>query len=410
MTARSVAGRRLWAVLVGALLLLVGGSSAASSAPATRVARPAAAAPISFSHAVVVDHQRPGFEPDVKVDGNGAIYTSVPFGFSTTQSFVWSSRDRGNSYQFVPGNVGPGKPTTCAGGGDTDLFVDPGNALYFSDLQGLTNISNSVSTDGGATWSTNCAGAPNAPDDRMWFAGTGSLAGGNLNLYQDYDAVNSSASGGNQLVETISHNGTTFTPVINTSPDASCVGAGVLNCVTGNEGISGNQVTDPATGNVYIAHTTVNGNSAGGSPGVQVSEGKITVGPPTTATWTESPNLDAALCPDPSCVDSNGNPEELAGENFASDRPRLGRLSVRHVHGRPARPRQQLGSELRGADRPGADLRRPFAAARRREPGQPHVVRTPEDHRLRRQRRHQHVPLDRRRQRRTRGRRVVPHQ
>src|SRR6202043_1516075 len=42
---------------------------------------------IQFSHAVVVDEQRPGFEPDVKVDGNGTIYTSVPFGFSTTQSF-----------------------------------------------------------------------------------------------------------------------------------------------------------------------------------------------------------------------------------------------------------------------------------------------------------------------------------
>jgi hypothetical protein len=320
MTARLVAGRRLWAVLAGALLLLMGGSSAASGARAPRAARPAAAAPVSFSHAVVVDQQRPGFEPDVKVDSGGVIYSSIPFGFSTTQSFVWSSRDRGNSYQLVPGNVGPGKPTTCVGGGDTDLFVDPGNALYFSDLQGLTNISNSVSTDGGATWSTNCAGAPNAPDDRMWFAGTGSLSGGNLNLYQDYDAVDSSATGGNQLVETISHDGTTFTPVVNTSPDSSCLGAGVLNCVTGNEGISGNQVADPATGNVYIAHTTINGNSAGGTPGVQVSEGKITPGPlgGATATWTESPNLDAALCPDASCVDSNGNPEELAGENFAS--------------------------------------------------------------------------------------------
>src|SRR5438105_737291 len=89
------------------------------------------------------------------------------------------------------------------------------DALYFADLQGLTNISNSVSTDGGATWSTNCAGAPNTPDDRMWFAGTGSLAAGNLNLYQDFDVVASPS--GNQLVETISHDGTTFTPVMNTN-------------------------------------------------------------------------------------------------------------------------------------------------------------------------------------------------
>ena len=74
--------------------------------------------------------------------------------------------------------------------------MDRGNALYFSDLQGLSNISNSVSTNGGKTWSTNCAGAPNTPDDRMWFAGTGSLAKHNLVLYQDFDVVGGSAATG----------------------------------------------------------------------------------------------------------------------------------------------------------------------------------------------------------------------
>ena len=274
---------------------------------------------IGFSHAVIVDQQRPGFEPDVKVDGKGTIYSSVPFGFSSTQSFVWASHDDGNSYQLTPGNIGPGKPTTCVGGGDTDLFVDPGNALYFSDLQGLTNISNSMSTDGGAHWNTNCLGAPNTPDDRMWFTGTGSAAGNNLVLYQDYDATNTSASGGNQLVETVSTDGTHFLPVVNSNVSAltgDCAGAAIQDCVTDNEGISGNQVVDPSTGNVFIAHTSTEGS--GNTPGVRVSEGKIKPGTPTTATWTESPNLDAALCPDKTCVDSNGNAEETAGENFAS--------------------------------------------------------------------------------------------
>src|SRR5579885_2304335 len=122
-------------VAVGLLVcaaLLVG---RADSKP---VAHAGTAAAITFSHAVVVDEQRPGFEPDVKVAPDGHIFTSVPFGFSTTQSFVWSSRDGGNSYQLTPGNVGPGKPTTCVGGGDTDLFIDPAGAVYFSDLQGLT--------------------------------------------------------------------------------------------------------------------------------------------------------------------------------------------------------------------------------------------------------------------------------
>ena len=86
--------------------------------------------------------------------------------------------------------------------------------------------------------------------------------------------------------------------------------------MTDNEGISGNQVVDPGTGNVFIAHTTTEGSS--GEVGVRVSEGKIKLGTPTTATWSESPNLDASLCANPTCVDSSGNPEELAGENFAS--------------------------------------------------------------------------------------------
>jgi hypothetical protein len=299
---------RLVVAVVGAIAVMTGAANAQAA--------------VRFSHAVVVDQQRPGFEPDVKVDGSGNVYTSVPFGFSTTQSFVWTSRDGGNSYQFVPGNIGPGKPTTCIGGGDTDLYLDSAGALYFSDLQGLTNISNSMSTDGGATWSTNCLGAPNTPDDRMWFAGTGSSAAGNLTLYQDFDAVNSSLPTlGNQLVETVSHDGIHFLPVIN--PNAlsdGCVGTAAYDCVTNNEGISGNQVVDPATGNVYIAHTTVNSNRAGTAVGVQVSGGVISTNAlgATTATWTESPNLDASLCPDRTCVDKNGNPEELAGENFAT--------------------------------------------------------------------------------------------
>ena len=309
-------------------------TAAGAGAVVHRIARVAAGAPsaIAFSHGVVVDEQRPGFEPDVKVDSQGQVYTSVPYGFSTTESFVWSSRDRGNSYQFVPGTLGPGKPVTCAGGGDTDLFVDAKDALYFSDLQGLTNITNSMSSDGGATWNTNCAGAPNTPDDRMWFAGTGSSAGGNLVLYQDYDATtaptpNPANSPGNQLVETVSTDGTHFLPVVNTNVGGlagDCAGAAVQNCVTDNEGISGNQVVDPKTGNVYIAHTSIEGT--GGTPGVRVAAGKIALGPPATATWSESPNLDASLCPGSAkgadgsgtCVNSAGKAMELAGENFAS--------------------------------------------------------------------------------------------
>jgi hypothetical protein len=279
---------------------------------------------LRFSRMVVVDEQRPGNEPDVKVNPAGNIFSSEPFGFSTTSSFLWRSGDHGRSYQLVPGNIGSGKPSTCAGGGDTDLYIDPSNALYFSDLQGLTNISNSVSTDGGKTFTTTCSGAPNSPVDRMWFAARGNLKKGNLKLYQDYDQVGTSASqdnpGGNQLVETVSTDGTTFVPVVNPSVNTTNCAGTAVNCVTDNEGISGNQVVDPHTGNVFIAHTAINGAS-GGTAGVHVSEGKITFsGPTATAVWHESPNLDGALCPNThsTCVDSAKNPTEIAGENFAS--------------------------------------------------------------------------------------------
>ncbi|HET6876990.1 MAG TPA: hypothetical protein VFH38_05635 [Jatrophihabitans sp.] len=360
--------------LIGAAALAALGTAAPTSARPPTPGRPAAAAAsvprapaaaavrpgrLRFSRMVIVDEQRPGNEPDVKVDSRGRIYSSEPFGFSTTSSFLWRSNDHGRSYQLVPGNIGSGKPTTCAGGGDTDLFIDRHDALYFSDLQGLTNISNSVSTDGGKTWQTTCAGAPNTPVDRMWFTGTGSLAKGNLRLYQDYDQVNTSASpnnpGGNQLVETLSTDGVTFVPVTNPNlAGTDCLGTAV-NCVTDNEGISGNQVIDPKTGNVFIAHTAINGASSG-TPGVQVSEGRIADnGGAPTATWTASRNLDAALCPHTrgTCVDKAGNPTELAGENFASiARDGAGYLyvtftagSLHHAHPNAARFGQLTGPE-----------------------------------------------------------------
>ena len=284
--------------------------------PALAGDSPTDSSALQFSHMVVVDMQRPGNEPDVKVGPDGTPYTSVPFGFSTTRSVVWSSRDYGNSSQLTPGNIG-GKPTTCAGGGDTDLYLDPAGNLFFSDLQGLTNISQSVSQNGGATWSTNCAGVPNTPDDRMWFAGTGSLGNG-LRLYEAFDAVGTSLStsnvGGNQLVETVSSNGTSFLPVTDSNAATDCPGAALYDCVTSDEGIVGPQVVVPGTAadGVYIAHNDSLQAQA------LVAEGSVTTTAPPAATWTESPLLDAPLCPDPSCYDSNGNPEEIVGENFVT--------------------------------------------------------------------------------------------
>ena len=289
---------------------------------------------ITFSHGVPVDEQRPGFEPDVVVDPHSRgtddgqrIYSSTPFGFSTTESFISQSRDSGETYKLVPGNVGPGKPTTCVGGGDTEMQLDSNGTMFFSDLQGLTNLSNSVSSDQGTTFTTNCAAAPNTPVDRMWYAHTGTLAGGNLSLYEEYDAVDSTLPNpGNQLVETVSHDGLTFAPLVNAAPSAGCLGGGVANCVNNNEGLPGNQIVDPKSGDIFIVHTAP-GSASSGTPQVLIERGALQQNG-AAVTWTHIGPINAGLCPDPTCVDSSGNPEVIAGENF----PVLAEDSANHFY------------------------------------------------------------------------------
>lgn len=138
----------------------------------------AAAAGPSFSHEVVVDHQRSDGEPSLsispKVNGLGYhdMYVSAPYGFSTTASFVWKSEDGGQTFHLVGAEVPPaGRPaSTCAGGGDSSIVNDTAGDLYFGDLQGLTNVSNSLSTDGGDSFVTTCNSANGTGDDRPWLS------------------------------------------------------------------------------------------------------------------------------------------------------------------------------------------------------------------------------------------------
>jgi hypothetical protein len=259
---------------------------------------------MTFSHEVVVDEQRAGFEPDIAIDNAGRLYSTVPNGSSEAHSFIWQSIDHGNSFQMIPGQLGLGKPATCPqGGGDTETQIDKKGDIFFSDLQNLSNLSNSVSTDHGATWKTNCLSVPNSPVDRMWYAIHGNLGDPDFAIYEEYDAAASGTNPNdpnaptNQLVESVSHDGITFTPVFNGNlldgkVDDNCLGGGQLNCVTDNEGISGNQVLAP-NGDLLIAHTTEDSNQ------VVVSRGKLTMEPggQVVAHWTHTV-VNASLCPD----------------------------------------------------------------------------------------------------------------
>ena len=258
---------------------------------------------LKFSHEVVVDQQRSGFEPDIAIDNKDRWYSSVPNGSSTTHSFVWQSLDHGKSFQMIPGQFGLGKLLTCPqGGGDTEMQMDKKGDLFFSDLQNLTNLSNSVSTDHGRTFRTSCASAPNSPVDRMWYAVHGNLGDPDFAIYEEYDAVVSGTNvagnyPSNQLVETVSHDGINFTPVVNGRlaaghVDNDCLGGGMVNCVTDNEGIPGNQVL-AKNGDLLIAHTSADNNQ------VIVSRGKLSDlgGGVASATWKHTV-LNASLCPD----------------------------------------------------------------------------------------------------------------
>ncbi|MBV9097812.1 MAG: hypothetical protein JO079_07125 [Frankiaceae bacterium] len=280
-------------VSLGCGAAVVGADAAAKTKPA-----------LTFSHEVVVDEQRAGFEPDIAIDNAGRLYSTVPNGSSEAHSFIWQSVDHGNSFQMIPGQFGLGKPATCPqGGGDTETQIDKKGDIFFSDLQNLSNLSNSVSTDHGATWKTNCLSVPNSPVDRMWYAIHGNLGDPDFAIYEEYDAAASGSNPNdpnaptNQLVESVSHDGITFTPVYNGNlldgkVDDNCIGGGQLNCVTDNEGISGNQVLAP-NGDLLIAHTTEDSNQ------VVVSRGKLTMEPggQVVAHWTHT-IVNTSLCPD----------------------------------------------------------------------------------------------------------------
>ena len=216
-----------------------------------------------FGREVLVDQQRTTGEPSIAIDGQDQIYISAPFGFSTTSSFVWRSTDHGLSFHLVPGNLPPlGKPlVTCPGGGDSGLAVDTANRLYFVDLQGLTDVSNSVTSDEGTTWLTTCNAANEPGVDRPWIAAYGDPHNGGM-LYQTVDDVEQCIGAclpdlgevGNNIVEiTHSNDGVTFFP----APGQQIEPDGIVSGI----------VTD-SSGGVYIGHTALvdaNGVLIGGS-------------------------------------------------------------------------------------------------------------------------------------------------
>jgi hypothetical protein len=227
---------------------------------------------IAFGHAVSVEHQRVSGEPSLSVSptlntsGNHDIYVSAPYGFSDTTSFIWKSEDGGQTFHLAGDAVPPeGKPAmTCAGGGDSSIVNDNSGNLYFSDLQGLTDVSDSVSVDGANTFVTTCNAASDTGVDRPWLATYGNpLNDGRVYMtVDDVEQCDPTHCGlgqvGANLLELTQASGTdALTQHFSPTPGQQIE----------PDGIVGGAVVDQRNGDLYLVHTAYtdsNGNLQGG--------------------------------------------------------------------------------------------------------------------------------------------------
>jgi hypothetical protein len=168
---------------------LAGGLAMAAALPGAwiPIAAAAASATPTFGNPTISGVQGTGFEQDLRIDRSGRVYTSAPGSLSSTISYINHSVDGGQTFKWVAGAVQPfGKPTTCVGGGDSELATDSANNLYFADLT-LANFSTARSGDQGRTFVSTCVSTPIAPVDRQWYAVDGNPTnGGSLTLTYDF--------------------------------------------------------------------------------------------------------------------------------------------------------------------------------------------------------------------------------
>jgi hypothetical protein len=274
MSVRSSTVVRLGVPAVLAALFAASAQPVLAASHRTRGTASPSAQALAFGHETVVDSQRVTGEPSLAISpvensgGHHDIYVSTPFGFLTTASFIWKSEDGGQSFHLVAAQQPPlGKPDTCIGGGDSNVVTDQAGDLFFTDLQGLTNVSGSVSTDGGRSFTTTCNQANETLTDRPWI----SVYGDPLTTGREYMTVDdveqcsplncSLGQAGSNLVELTQASGQAAQEQIFSPLPAQQIEP---------DGIVSGTVVDQRTGDLYIAHTGYTdpqGRIQGGSDG-----------------------------------------------------------------------------------------------------------------------------------------------
>jgi hypothetical protein len=277
-------------------------------APFTQAKAAAVAVPLTFTHEVTVDPQRLAGEPDLAIAQDGKqMYTSDPWGFTTTVSFTWKSEDGGaqwdNLHWFCGAN--PLRPFCSRGGGDTEVELASGpnggfsaadqpQRLIETDLNGLDTITCAWSDDGGKTYTISggaeavgtghvcnivpgLGSTPNAPgSDRPWVAvwpKADQPAGATADkAYMVYDTGDSPPSGDASLYS--NDGGQTWNTGCTTTTGSSCVG--------GPNGVGsrpGPVVINTATGTLYeFMGISNNGAEVNVSCNGGVSWGNVTIG------------------------------------------------------------------------------------------------------------------------------------
>lgn len=202
--------------------------------------------------------------------------------------------------------------------------MDAKNRLYFADLQGLTDVSNSVSSDQGDTWLSTCNAADAVGVDRPWIAAFGDPQAGGA-LYQTVDELAQCITGcglgnvGNNIVEiTRSQDGVTFKPLPAQQIEPDAIVSGIL--------------TD-SSGGVYIGHAALvdasrkilsGGDANRNSNAIVMVRFPKGYSSPTAITLTNGQTLcqmQPSLCTTnivySAPLDSGGNSTVTVGQDFA---------------------------------------------------------------------------------------------